>query len=301
MEAMMEDKNFYRILLSLGLLFALFSFLYNSYAQETPSLTLLLDGEEVNKAYFLNDVINVTAMLDIPNKLIFIKSDIPQINNLSGESYISTIFVANDTGEFFVRAVFEGDENYSAVEKTLIILISEAPEMEVTETIDEEAPTYSQATVNSTFAGKPTQFMVKITDNFGLSGYIFSFDNGNGIFVNDSFVELSGKSDWIIVAKTIHPEAGKTIRWRIYGKDINENWSNSETFSFTTTPFPVSRPEPTPEEIKPVKPIGVGKITPETLEMKGIRRRDVYYYVDVAILLLMFFIPFFALVLIFKR
>ncbi|MEM5793749.1 MAG: hypothetical protein QXS48_04235 [Candidatus Aenigmatarchaeota archaeon] len=50
---------------------------------------------------------------------------------------------------------------------------------------------YSSASVNSTIAGKPAEFKVKWYDPSGLSGYIFSLDNCQGSFVNDSFVVLS--------------------------------------------------------------------------------------------------------------
>jgi parallel beta-helix repeat protein len=57
------------------------------------------------------------------------------------------------------------------------------------------APQYFQNSTNSTIAGKPTLFSLKWTDDIGLSGYIFSFDNGNGTMVNDSWVRLPAGTD----------------------------------------------------------------------------------------------------------
>ena len=67
-------------------------------------------------------------------------------------------------------------------------------------TIDTTAPTYSLNSTNSTTAGASIKHSLFWQDNMGLSGYIFSFDNGTGTFVNDSYMYFGeipqNSSDW---------------------------------------------------------------------------------------------------------
>ena len=53
-------------------------------------------------------------------------------------------------------------------------------------------PTYSLDSTNSTAAGTAIKHSLFWQDDVNLSGYIFSFDNGSGIFVNDSWVPMRG-------------------------------------------------------------------------------------------------------------
>jgi len=46
---------------------------------------------------------------------------------------------------------------------------------------------WSNASTNLTLAGHPVEFRLKWTDNYGLSGYIFSIDNGTATFSNDTW------------------------------------------------------------------------------------------------------------------
>ena len=61
-------------------------------------------------------------------------------------------------------------------------------------TVDGEAPRYFDNSTNNTKTGKPTLFSMRWTDNINLDGYIFSFDNGTGTFVNDSWADF--ESEW---------------------------------------------------------------------------------------------------------
>ena len=76
---------------------------------------------------------------------------------------------------------------------------------------------------------------VRWTDNTNLSGYIFSFDNGAGIFVNDSFVSMIGTNNWSNASKVINSTVGTTIRWKVYASDTSNNWNETDVFSYTTT------------------------------------------------------------------
>jgi len=103
---------------------------------------------------------------------------------------------------------------------------------------DTTPPTYSLNSTNSTMAGTPVLHSLKWTDDSALAGYIFSFDNGTGTFVNDSFVIFSGTTNWSNVTKTINSSGGVTIRWCVYANDTSNNWNGtscSSPFSYLTT------------------------------------------------------------------
>jgi len=111
------------------------------------------------------------------------------------------------------------------------------PQLVITYTTpsDTTPPTYSQNSTNSTIAGTPVSHNLKWTDETGLSGYIFSFDNCTGSLANDTFVSFSGTTNWSNVTKTINSTAGCTIQWKVYANDTSNNWNNSLTYSYVTT------------------------------------------------------------------
>lgn len=96
-------------------------------------------------------------------------------------------------------------------------------------------PTWSENTSNSTQAGTDVLFSVKWEDDNDLSGYIFSFDNGTGSFVNDSFVDMVGVLNWSNVTKSINSTEGATIRWQVFANDSSNQFSATDIFQFDTT------------------------------------------------------------------
>lgn len=98
-----------------------------------------------------------------------------------------------------------------------------------------QGPTPSSNSVSSTAAGTSVQFRLKWTSTTGLSGYIFSFDNCRGSFVNSTWTAMTGTSNWSNVTKAINSTVGCTIRWRVYANDSSNNWGTSDIYSFTTT------------------------------------------------------------------
>ena len=100
---------------------------------------------------------------------------------------------------------------------------------------DATAPQWSNNQTNSTFAGQPVLHSVLWTDDTQLDGYIFSFDNGTGTFVNDSFVVMTGTTNWSNVTKVVNSTIGSTIQWRVYANDSSGNLNVTNTFSYLTT------------------------------------------------------------------
>jgi hypothetical protein len=96
------------------------------------------------------------------------------------------------------------------------------------------SPQWSSNLINSTTIGTPVRHNLSWTDN-SLSGYIFSFDNGTGTFVNDSFVSFTGGQNYSTVIKVINTTLGSTIRWIVYANDSFNQWNSTDTFNYNTT------------------------------------------------------------------
>jgi hypothetical protein len=64
------------------------------------------------------------------------------------------------------------------------------------QTPDLNAPNYFDPYQSSTTAGQTAEFGLRWTDNVALDGYIFSFDNGTGSFVDDSAVDFTPADGW---------------------------------------------------------------------------------------------------------
>ena len=102
------------------------------------------------------------------------------------------------------------------------------------QTTDTAYPQYSNNQTNSTEAGEDALFSLYWSDNIGLVGYVFSFDNGTGAFTNDSCVEMTGTGNWSNVTKIINSTYDATIRWIIYANDSAGNMNTSHTYTFQT-------------------------------------------------------------------
>ncbi len=101
-------------------------------------------------------------------------------------------------------------------------------------------PQYSLNSTNSTIAGSSVMHSLYWTDNIQLSGFIFSFDNGNGTFYNDSWVAFTGIGNWSNVTKTVNSTVGATIRWRVFANDTSNNWNESLNYSYVITNSPLT-------------------------------------------------------------
>jgi hypothetical protein len=100
-------------------------------------------------------------------------------------------------------------------------------------------PQWFNSYINSTLVGTSVLHALKWSSNDGLSGYIFSFDNCTGTFVNDTWTNdnglFIGTEAWSNVTKKISSNIGCTVRWKIYTNNSNNVWSASPEFSYITT------------------------------------------------------------------
>ena len=96
-------------------------------------------------------------------------------------------------------------------------------------------PQWFDNSTNSTDAGTLIEHRVRWTDDTALSGYIFSFDNGTGNLINDSFVQMTGLANWSNVTKFVNQTIGTTIQWRVYANDSINQLNSTDIFSYETT------------------------------------------------------------------
>ncbi len=105
-------------------------------------------------------------------------------------------------------------------------------------TTERTAPTFTNNQSNDTGVGYYVKFAVNFSDTTGLSAYIFSFNNGNGSYINDSSVALSGTSSWVNVTKTVNSTVGSVINALVYVNDSHGTWNASNVSIFATTAVP---------------------------------------------------------------
>ena len=99
---------------------------------------------------------------------------------------------------------------------------------------DTTPPTFSLNSTNTTIAGTSIRHNLYWSDNIGLFGMIFSFDNGTGTFMNDSWISMTGTFSWANISKVVNSTIGSTIRWIQYANDSSNNWNTSNIYSYTT-------------------------------------------------------------------
>ncbi len=99
---------------------------------------------------------------------------------------------------------------------------------------DVDTPNWSSNSTNSTLAGSTVSHNVLWTDDTTFSGYIFSFNNGNGTFYNDTWTAMPA-TNWTNVSKVANSTVGSIINWTVYANDSANNWNVTSNFNYTTT------------------------------------------------------------------
>lgn len=102
----------------------------------------------------------------------------------------------------------------------------------------DDAPKWQENTTNGTVVGTFVKHSVRWTDDTALDGFIFSFDNGTGTFINDTFVSMTGTNNYSNVTKFVNQTVGSTIQWIVYANDSADQWNNTDTFTYDTTSAP---------------------------------------------------------------
>jgi hypothetical protein len=112
---------------------------------------------------------------------------------------------------------------------------SNSTPLQVFTTTPSPPPTYSNVGYTSSTAGSSCVFHAKMTDAVGLSEYIFSFDNGLGMFSNASAVFFTGNPAWANTTKTLTSVVGATVRFKWFFDNTQGVWGATPIQTFTTT------------------------------------------------------------------
>lgn len=112
---------------------------------------------------------------------------------------------------------------------------AQRPNLFVTYTEASNPPQWFSNSTNSTKSGSPVEHRVYWTGDSDFSGYYFSFDNGNGTFINNSFAAISGTTNWTNITKVVNSTVGSNIRWQVYLNDSTNTWNATSIFTYTTT------------------------------------------------------------------
>jgi len=99
---------------------------------------------------------------------------------------------------------------------------------------DVTLPTFSGFSTNTTIAGAPIRFNVTVTDNVGLSHYIFCTNN-TGTPINETATAFSTNPETVSVIKTLNDTVGVYVQSIWYANDTSNNNATSSTQTLVTT------------------------------------------------------------------
>lgn len=146
-----------------------------------------------------------------------------QNNSDSGIVIVNALTLVDTTN--FTGEVSQGGVNDPFINVTYVAVYNKtgAPTAQST-----TPPAFSNNLTNNTQPriGDDVSFNITGTDVDGISGYIFSWDNGTGTFQNDSFVDITDfnfKIANVTANKTIEVVAGTDIQYQWYMNDTLGN------------------------------------------------------------------------------
>jgi len=200
--------------------------------QDLTLRNILRNDSEIKIIWKIYDKSNSWTKLPISWQKIYYKKHSDkswtELPISSENDYNVTTFIISEPGYYDLK-IEASDPSGNTITQV------QSPSFEVVEDLP---PIWIESTnsTNSTIAGTPVEHRLKWKDDFGLSGFIFSFDNCTGYFVNDTWIPFpnGGTQDWSNVTKIINNTIGCIIRWRIYVNNTFNWWNVSETFSYTT-------------------------------------------------------------------
>jgi hypothetical protein len=183
----------------------------------SSSISLYLNGLQGNMNYQNNTIANFTATLNVSGKNIFLDSNCTTWNNLTNTSS----FAYNETnltclGLFFVKAYWNGDENYSESSRTYYFDTIAPQYLTI-------SPASSQGYVfNSTYWFNISVVAANVSNvTLELNGSLRNVSNSSGVY-------------WFNV--TNWPAGNYTYRWNITNY-LNVN-STTDSVSFNITKAP---------------------------------------------------------------
>lgn len=137
--------------------------------------------------------------------------------------------------KFSDRKIYLAVEGYFVLnEKTHNTLYIDLMKLDLNYNLTDNPPTWLGNSTNSSVKGSSSLHSVAWSDN-SLSGYIFSFNNGNGTLINDSWVSMNGASNWSNVTKTLNSSFNSQIQWKVFVNDSANQWNSTDAWSYSTT------------------------------------------------------------------
>ena len=102
--------------------------------------------------------------------------------------------------------------------------------------VDRTPPRALSQGVNTTAAYSAALFYANLSDaQTGLSGFIFTWDNGTGMMQNSSWVSLGGMQNAQASAVKILPAQNALVKWAFYFNDSAGNWNSTGLQQFAVT------------------------------------------------------------------
>ncbi|MEM0242848.1 MAG: PQQ-binding-like beta-propeller repeat protein [Candidatus Aenigmatarchaeota archaeon] len=188
-------------------------------------IKIYFNGSEEQNVFDVYDIINVTAIINVSNKIIYLNSNLPNWDIVENNTIIDILVNLNKKGKFIFSSYFLGDQNYSSyyIEKEI-------------EVVDRIPPKIVFIGQNRSWIGVGESLLIfgKWNDNYDLD-YAWLETNENGSWENVSYVKLNLEDNLIWSNFTWrNPEviAGSWISWRICANDTSNNINCSQIYSF---------------------------------------------------------------------
>ncbi len=187
---------------------------------------LFFNGTESDRVYYVNDIANITAMLDsLPGKILTIAKDGGYV--ASGPSPVERLIYLTTPGSSTYTASFAGDQNYTSSSATHQLTVLTSP--------DTEAPKYWNCRTNPTspttyVPSKTYEFLCGWTDNVGVANVFLEF---NG--VNYTATRLNG--DWRVDRIDL---AANNYNYRWFATDASGNWNQTTMQTYLVDKAPTT-------------------------------------------------------------
>jgi hypothetical protein len=203
-----------------------------------PSIPTLASPQ--NATYVLTNYVffNLTVTdpdSDTINLSIYASDNINNLNRIyNGTSSTYNWTNLNDT-IYYVKSISTDQHGYSNNINSSLYQVW----------IDTHGPIFTLNTTSNTTPRLYDQIQLNISINDSManvSGFIFSWDNGTGTFVNDSFRQITSGNLSVSVNKTIERVRATIVQWKWYANDSNGLWNESTTEQLTVRDTLVTLP-----------------------------------------------------------
>ncbi|MFH7880744.1 MAG: PQQ-binding-like beta-propeller repeat protein, partial [Candidatus Aenigmatarchaeota archaeon] len=194
--------------------------------EKSPTqIFVYVNGSDEDRDFEVYDTINITAMLNVSNKIIYLDSNITDWVLQYGESLITNITKLNYIGVYNITAYWFGDQNYTSSSKSIIIRV-----------LDTKKPQYLEFGQSKNWIGvnETINLYAVWSDNYELD-YAWLSTNETGIWKNTSYIKFDPQTKESIASFTWRNAsipAGSVIAWKIYVNDTSGNENLTPIFVF---------------------------------------------------------------------